>query len=125
VPQAFVEAMTSVSPEPMVIILMMVAILILAGLIMETTPNIVILAPLLLPLAQEIGMNEIHFCVLMITALGVGFITPPFGLNLFVISGITGTPVLSIAARAIPYVLGMLAVVLILAFVPALSLWAF
>jgi len=103
----------------------MVAILILAGLIMETTPNIVILAPLLLPLAQEIGMNEIHFCVLMITALGVGFITPPFGLNLFVISGITGTPVLSIAARAIPYVLGMLAVVLILAFVPALSLWAF
>ncbi|WP_349368918.1 TRAP transporter large permease [Salinarimonas sp.] len=125
VPQAFVATMTGISPEPMVIILIMVGILILAGLIMETTPNIVILAPLLLPLAQEIGMNEIHFCVLMITALGVGFITPPFGLNLFVISGITGTPVLSIAARAIPYVLGMLAVVLLLAYVPALSLWAF
>lgn len=124
VPQAFVGAMTAISSEPAIILLMMIAILVVAGLIMETTPNIVILSPLLLPLAREIGMNDIHFCIVMVTALGVGFITPPFGLNLFVVSGITGTPVLAIAGRVLPYVLGMLTIVLLLAYVPALSLWA-
>jgi len=77
-----------------------------------------------LPLAQEIGMNEIHFCIFMVTSLGVGFITPPLGLNLFVMSGLTGESVLTIARRAVPYVASMLAVVLLLAFVPALSTWA-
>ena len=90
---------------------------------METTPNIVILSPLLLPLALEVGMNEIHFCIFMITALGIGFITPPLGLNLFVVSGVTGTSVLAISRHAVVFVLMMLIVVLILAFVPALSLW--
>ena len=69
---------------------MMIVILIAAGCVMETTPNIVILAPILKPLADNIGMNEIQFCIMMITALGVGFITPPLGLNLFVVSGLTG-----------------------------------
>lgn len=124
VADGFVGAITTLTDAPWLIILMMIGILIVAGCIMEATPNIVILGPLLLPLAQQIGMDEVHFCIMMITALGVGFITPPLGLNLFVVSGLTGTSVLSIAGRAIPYVLAMLMVVLILAFVPQLSLWA-
>jgi len=91
--------------------------------VMETTPNIVILAPILLPLAQEIGMNEIHFCILMITSLGIGFITPPLGLNLFVVSGVTGTPVMAISKHAVSFVLMMLAVVMLLIFVPSISTW--
>lgn len=125
IPQAFVSGMTGLSSDPAVLILLMTAILIIAGCIMETTPNIVILAPLLLPLARDIGMNDIHFCIFMITALGVGFITPPFGLNLFVVSSLTKTPVMHIAWRAVPFVIAMLLVVLLIAFVPALSLWAF
>ena len=121
VPQGFVAAVTSLSDDPTVIILMMIFILIAAGCVMETTPNIVILAPILKPLADNIGMNEIQFCVMMITALGVGFITPPLGLNLFVVSGITGESILRIAWQAIPFVFFMLIVVLIIAFVPALS----
>ncbi|MEM5494682.1 TRAP transporter large permease [Hoeflea sp. AS16] len=121
VPQGFVAAVTSFSEEPMVIIIMMIFILIAAGCVMETTPNIVILAPILKPLADNIGMNEIQFCIMMITALGVGFITPPLGLNLFVVSGITGESILKIAWQAIPFVFFMLIVVLFIAFVPALS----
>ncbi len=121
VPQGFVYAVTSLTDDPALIILLMIGILIAAGCVMETTPNIVILAPILLPLAQEIGMNDIQFCVLMITTLGVGFITPPLGLNLFVVSGITGESVLKIAWRAIPYVLTMLVVVLLIAYVPMIS----
>jgi C4-dicarboxylate transporter DctM subunit len=121
VPQGFVTSVTQLTDEPWLLILLMIGILIAAGCVMETTPNIVILAPILKPLADNIGMNEIQFCIMMITALGVGFITPPLGLNLFVVSGITGESILKIAARAIPFVLCMFVVVLLIAYVPALS----
>jgi tripartite ATP-independent transporter DctM subunit len=121
VPQGFVSVATGISEEPWVLILMMVGILIAAGCVMETTPNIVILAPILKPLADDIGMNEIQFCVMMITALGVGFITPPLGLNLFVVSGITGESILKIAVWAVPFVIFMLIVTLLIAYVPAIS----
>lgn len=123
VPQYFVFTMTSLTDNRYLIMVIMVFILMIAGCVMETTPNIVILAPILLPLAQEIGMNEIHFCIFMITSLGIGFITPPLGLNLFVVSGVSGTPVLSISKHAIYYVFSMLAIVILLMLVPAISLW--
>ena len=121
VPQGFVFAVTSLTENPYLLILLMIAILIAAGCVMETTPNIVILAPILKPLADEIGLNEIQFCVMMITALGVGFITPPLGLNLFVVSGLTGDSILKIAARAVPFVFFMLLVVLLIAYFPTIS----
>lgn len=121
VPQGFVASVTSITENPHLLILLMVFILIAFGCVMETTPNIVILAPILKPLADSIGMNEIQFCIMMISALGVGFITPPLGLNLFVVSGITGESILRIAARAVPFVLGMLMVVLLIAYIPAIS----
>ncbi len=121
VPQGFVGSVTSLTDDPYLLILLMIAILIAAGCVMETTPNIVILAPILKPLADQVGMNEIQFCIMMITALGVGFITPPLGLNLFVVSGLTGESILKIAARAVPFVFFMLIVVLMIAYWPALS----
>ncbi len=121
VPQGFVTAVTGLTDDPAMLILLMICILIAAGCVMETTPNIVILAPILKPLADNIGMNEIQFCIMMITALGVGFITPPLGLNLFVVSGITGESILKIAARAVPFVLTMLIVVLLIAYFPPIS----
>ena len=121
VPQGFVYSITALTDNTTLLILMMIGILIAAGCVMETTPNIVILAPILKPLADNIGMNEIQFCIMMITALGVGFITPPLGLNLFVVSGITGESILKIAWRAVPFVFFMLIVVLLIAFIPAIS----
>lgn len=121
VPQGFVTAVTGLTDDPATLILLMILILIAAGCVMETTPNIVILAPILKPLADNIGMNEIQFCIMMITALGVGFITPPLGLNLFVVSGITGESILRIAWRAVPFVFFMLIVVLLIAYIPAIS----
>ncbi len=124
IPQTFVAVMTELTDDPTMLLLIIIGILILAGCVMETTPNIVVLSPILLPLARSIGMDDIHFCIVMVSALGVGFITPPLGLNLFVVSGVSGTPVLEVAKHALPYVLSMLATVLLLAFVPELSLWA-
>ena len=123
VPQTFVQAITELTDSPALITLLMLGVFIIAGCVMETTPNIVILAPIMLPLGQEIGMHEIHFCIFMVTSLGVGFITPPLGLNLFVLSGLSGESVLAIARRAVPYVFAMLCVVLMLGFIPELSTW--
>jgi tripartite ATP-independent transporter DctM subunit len=124
VPQDLVHMLTSITRNPSGLILIMLAIFIIAGMFMETTPNIVILAPLLYPVAKEIGMDQVHFCVFMITSLGLGFITPPMGLNLFVMSGLTGTPIMAIARRAIPFVVTMIAISILIGFVPTLSLWA-
>ena len=121
VPQGFVYSVTTLTDNTVVLILLMIFILIAAGCVMETTPNIVILAPILKPLADNIGMNEIQFCIMMITALGVGFITPPLGLNLFVVSVLTGESILRIAVRAVPFVFSMLVIVILIAFIPELS----
>lgn len=100
----------------------MLLVFVVAGCFMEATPNIVILGPLMLPLATTIGMDPIHFSIFMLTALGLGFITPPLGLNLFVLSAITGTPTTKIARFAVSFVLSMLLVAVILAMFPILSL---
>jgi C4-dicarboxylate transporter DctM subunit len=122
VPQFFIDNILALTKNPDIIVLLMIAILIAAGTVMEAVPNIVLTAPILFPLAREIGLDDIHFSVIMVTSLGIGFITPPIGLNLFVISGVTGEPILRVAKYAFPYVITMTLIVLILAFVPELSL---
>lgn len=123
VPQTFVRELTAITSDPVLLVLVMLGIFIIAGMFMETTPNIVILAPLMYPIAQTIGMDPIHFCVFMITSLGLGFITPPMGLNLFVMAGLTGESIMAIARRAVPFVGTLVLVSVVVAFVPQLSLW--
>jgi C4-dicarboxylate transporter DctM subunit len=123
VPQRFVEWVISFGASRTEIILLMLVIWVVSGMVMEATPNIVVLGPLLFPLAQKIGMDPIHFCVFMITTLGLGFITPPFGLNLFVMAGLTRTPITAIARQAVPFVVAMVIVSLVIGFVPAISLF--
>jgi C4-dicarboxylate transporter, DctM subunit len=124
VPQRFVAFILSFGTSKTAVILLMLLIWIVAGMFMETGPNIVVLGPLLYPLAQKIGMDPIHFCVFMITTLGLGFITPPFGLNLFVMAGLTRTPITAIARQALPFVAAMIVVSATIGFVPQISLFA-
>lgn len=121
VPQNFVAWVMGFGTGPTEIILLLLLIWIISGMFMETGPNIVVLAPLLWPLAEAIGMNQVHFCVFMITTLGLGFITPPFGLNLFVMSGLTRTPITAIAVRAFPFAVVMVGVSALIGFVPEIS----
>lgn len=121
VPQAFVAYVMSFGTGKTEIILLLLLIWIVSGMFMETGPNIVVLAPLLWPLAKAVGMDQVHFCIFMITTLGLGFITPPFGLNLFVMSGLTRVPITAIAARAAPFAVVMIGVAALIGFVPQLS----
>ena len=124
VPQNFVAWVMGFGTDRTSVILLFLLIWVVAGMFMETGPNIVVLGPLLWPLAKAVGMDQIHFCVFMITTLGLGFITPPFGLNLFVMSGLTRTPVAAIASRALPFALVMVAVSALIGFLPQISLFA-
>jgi tripartite ATP-independent transporter DctM subunit len=122
IPQWIIENVLAMTDSYAVIVLLMLVLFIIAGCVMEAVPNIVLMGPVLFPLAQEIGMHDIHFCILMVTSLGIGFVTPPIGLNLFVISGVTGESIMDVAKHAFPFVFSMICVAVALAYIPMLSL---
>ena len=105
------------------ILFVMMAMVLAAGTILESVPNTIILAPILAPVAASIGVNPFHFAVVFLIGDAIGFITPPYGLNLYVASGITGLPYFQIVRQVIPYLISLLVVWVIVAMVPELSTW--
>ncbi|MEX0730802.1 MAG: TRAP transporter large permease [Aquisalimonadaceae bacterium] len=101
---------------------MVLLLLLFAGCVMESAPNILLLAPMLMPVTAQLGIDPIHFGVIMVTTLAVGFITPPIGLNLFVASAVSGANVSAIARAVTGYVGVLIMAVILIAFVPQLSL---
>lgn len=96
--------------------------LLLVGMVMDTTPAILILTPILLPIVTAAGMNPIHFGIMMVVNLAIGFVTPPIGVNLFVASSLTDIPVMHIAKKTMPMIIYFLIALLLITFVPAISL---
>lgn len=105
-----------------VLLIVINVFLLIVGMVMDTTPAILILSPILLPIVQSIGTNPIHFGVVMIVNLAIGFVTPPIGVNLFVASSLTDVPVMQIAKKAAPMIGYFLLALLLLTFIPAISL---
>ena len=89
---------------------------------MDTTPAILILTPILLPIVQSYGMNPIHFGIMMVVNLAIGFVTPPLGVNLFVASTITNIKMEEIIKSAIPFIIAFMVVLVLITFIPQLSL---
>jgi C4-dicarboxylate transporter DctM subunit len=108
--------------SPIVVLLVCMAIVLAAGCILESLPVTVIFAPILAPIAVAMGVDPVHFSVIFLVGAAIGFISPPFGLNLFVASGITGIPYMRIVPSAMLYLSGLLIAWLFIAFVPWLSL---
>ena len=105
-----------------VILLVINVFLLIVGMVMDMTPAILILTPILLPIAQGIGVDPIQFGVIMVVNLAIGFVTPPIGVNLFVASALTDVPVMAIARKAMPMIVLFLIALLLFTFVPAFSL---
>ncbi len=106
-----------------VILLLVINIfLLIVGMVMDTTPAILILTPILLPIVQGIGMNPIHFGIMMVVNLAIGFVTPPIGVNLFVASSLTDVPVMELAKKAMPMIIVFLLALLLITFIPGISL---
>ncbi|MDR1965406.1 MAG: TRAP transporter large permease [Synergistaceae bacterium] len=99
-----------------------VAIFLLMGMVMDTGPAIVILAPILLPVVKALGIHPVHFGVIMVCCLSIGLVTPPFGLDLFVASTLCDRPPMTVAKKAVPFILAFAVALFAITYVPWLSL---
>lgn len=109
------------SNEAIVLIIINI-ILLFVGMIMDTTPAIMILTPILLPVATNFGIDPVHFGIMMVVNLAIGFVTPPIGVNLFVASSLSEVPVMQIARKAMPMIVLFFIALMLITFIPAISL---
>ena len=123
IPQQAVNAIVSVFGSIVPVLLIIILMLVIMGCFMEGTAILMITVPIFVPLAQAYNYSIIQLAVVMCISLSVGVITPPVGLNLYVLSSITGEKVMRIAKEAVPFVLIMITVALLAAFISPLSLF--
>lgn len=123
IPQLVAGGILNISENPIVVILILNLILLVVGSFMETIAALIILFPALLGVATGVGMDPIHFGLMAVLNLMIGLTTPPVGVCLFVVSGIGKLPMLRVARAILPFLICNLIVLLLVAYVPALSLW--
>lgn len=99
----------------------LVIIFLLLGMVMDTGPAIIILAPVLLPAVEQLGVDPVHFGVVLVCCLSIGLATPPFGLDLFVAGNLAEKPPMSVAKKALPFMIAFCIALLIITYVPAIS----
>jgi TRAP-type C4-dicarboxylate transport system permease large subunit len=122
-PFVMAEAITSMSVPPILVLVMIVLVLFILGCFLPVIPLPLITTPIFVPIAKSMGWDLVWFGVIMVLMMNMACITPPFGINLFVMKGVTQKPISLIYSSAMPFVLALtVTVVLIIAF-PALSIW--
>ena len=114
---------TGISDNRFVILLIINVFLLILGMFMETATAIVLTTPILLPLVVNLGMDPIHFGIMMIVNLSVGLITPPMALNMFVSSQITDVSIGKMVKPIIPYIAVSVALLLLVIYIPGISMW--
>ncbi len=104
------------------ILLVINLLLLIVGMVMDTSPAILILTPILLPIVTSVGVDPVHFGIIMVVNLAIGFVTPPIGINLFVASSLTDVPVMQIAKKAFPLIVFFFIALILITFIPAIAL---
>ncbi|UUD62742.1 TRAP transporter large permease [Pseudomonas seleniipraecipitans] len=123
IPQMVAAGILSISDNPLVVILILNLILLFVGAFMETIAALIILFPALLGVATGVGMDPVHFAVMAVLNLMIGLTTPPVGVCLFVVAGIGNLQMLSVARAIVPFLVCNLIVLMLVAYIPAFSLW--
>ena len=123
IPQTASAALLGISSNPIVILMIINALLLLVGMFMDMTPAVLVFTPILLPAAMGLGVDPVHFGIIMIANLCIGLCTPPVGTCLFVGCSVGKTTIAAVVPPAIPFFLAMAAAMLLITYVPALSLW--
>lgn len=123
IPQMMAETIIGWGLAPWQFLIVVNIILLIAGNFMEPSSILLILAPILFPIAMKLGIDPIHLGIIMTVNMEIGMITPPVGLNLFVTSGITGMPLWEVVKAAMPWLMIMLTFLIIITYVPQISLF--
>jgi len=121
IPQAITEAMLTLSNNPLLILLIINVILLVVGAFMDMTPAVLIFTPIFLPVAESIGVSPIHFGIMMVLNLSIGLCSPPVGSVLFVSCSVAKTSIEKIIRPMMPLYFAMLAALLLVTFIPAIS----
>jgi C4-dicarboxylate transporter DctM subunit len=122
IPAEVTSLFVSLDLDKWAFLLVINILLLIVGAFMETSSAILILAPILLPVATNLGVDPVHLGIIMVMNLEIGMVTPPLGLNLFVASGMSGMTVLQVARAAIPSALVLLLALFIVTYVPDIAL---
>jgi C4-dicarboxylate transporter DctM subunit len=123
IPQLIAETIVSFGMPPWMFLVAVNVLLLVAGSFMEPTGIILILAPILFPIAMELGIDPVHLGIIMTVNLEIGMVTPPVGLNLFVTAGITNMSIVQVVRAALPWLAVLLAFLVLVTYVPQLALW--
>ena len=123
VPDLAAKALTGLSDNPIVIALLINLLLLVLGCIMDMAPIILIATPILLPIAQSIGIHPVQFGIMLVLNCGIGLLTPPVGTVLFIGSAIAKRPMEKIVRATMPFYLCMIVALLLITFIPAISMW--
>jgi len=123
VPNALLTSLMSLSQDPWVILLIVNVVLLILGMFLEAIAVLIIAYPILAPVMAAIGVDPVHFGVIMVLNLMIGLVTPPVGLCLYVVSGIAKVPIADVVREIAPYLVALLGVLLIVTYVPAVSTW--
>lgn len=122
IPQQITAWVMDLGLQPWQFLLVVNIVLLIAGAFMEPSAIILILAPILFPIAMQLGIDPIHLGIIMVVNMEIGLITPPVGLNLFVTSAVTGMPLTAVIRAAMPWLMLLLSFLVIITYVPAVSL---
>ncbi|KHA52138.1 TRAP transporter large permease [Sulfitobacter geojensis] len=123
IPQQISAAMLSAGFGPIVFLIIVNVILLIGGQFMEPSGLLVIVAPLVFPIAIELGIDPIHLGIIMVVNMEIGMITPPVGLNLFVTSGVANMPMMNVVRAALPFLAVLFVFLIMVTYIPALSTW--
>jgi len=123
IPEIIANALLALTSDVFIIWALIIAFLIFVGMFMETLATIMILTPVLLPVMMKLGVDPIHFGIVLVCCCEIGFATPPLGENMFISSGIANTTLEDVSVKAIPFAAVSIAAVFLIAFVPGISLW--
>lgn len=122
IPNAIAAAFLSISSNPFVILLLINLLLLIVGCVIDNIPATIILAPILLPVVEKLGMSPVTFGVLLTMNLAIGFVTPPYGIDLFVASAVSGVPIERMCKKVIPFTLALLVVLMLITYIPWFTL---
>jgi C4-dicarboxylate transporter DctM subunit len=123
IPQAITEQIVSWGMAPWQFLIVVNVLLLIAGNFMEPTGIILILAPILFPIASELGIDPVHLGIIMVVNLEIGMVTPPVGLNLFVTAGITGMSIMQVVRAALPWLSVLVVFLVIITYVPKITMF--
>ncbi|MFI8609435.1 C4-dicarboxylate TRAP transporter large permease protein DctM [Pseudomonas sp. NPDC077649] len=122
IPQTITAWVVDLGLQPWQFLLVVNIVLLIAGAFMEPSAIILILAPILFPIAMQLGIDPIHLGIIMVVNMEIGLITPPVGLNLFVTSAVTGMPLTHVIRAALPWLMMLIGFLMVITYIPAVSL---